>query len=843
MPDSLPTPPTQPNTIQGDGQDATRDFAHVINDPRRWIVKLGVPLFKSHQRTDPATGKLISVDLPKLYRIAKNMQTMERQNGVPIRMTLGHTEPGKPETEQPPVGGYYRNARVQPFGPKGEPAIVADELLDPTYAQNRKNYPYRSAEYYDDTEQITGVALLTRDPFLDLGVVAYSADKPFVAYTKTAPNAVHYSRDGIPHYAYRLVMADNPAFYADEAQDFGPHGGKLNRGFVNHQERFGIFPAGPFHTNQRAPRSGHYPTGSVRIPDTRNTPSEQQTGQYPHRPTMEARYAAPLPEEGGRIGRGRPASAFPSSEAAARLARLKQQYLDMHNQPAHEGDFIQRRLNQSGLTQPNQSDDDLPLAEEYGRYAQYAEWFPEQPDYEEHPDDEYSPEDRARMNAPHAQANRDRQRRQDQMEQDRQELEGRRNRRELPPGQYANFPGEPMPPQQRYSAPWGGMPASSMNYKPPGYAPHHHTSTGAVYANQPRTLASGRGRGARYADDMGMDAAAMSSDPLQTVYTCLSQAVEALQGLLGQSAGGPGSPPPGPFPEEQGMGGGMDGGMGMSQPGGPPMDMSGGGMGPASPMSGPGGPSGMSATSPVSPTRASRYADRPMHRPSMSPRSSEEAMRPKYARYDRAGTPQPQNPQQPAPATTISGLPVGYQMRLEQIQYENRQLKEAMNLLYYERDMADTETCVAQIQRLASMGFQVGDYEVQELKAKPREQREQYIQHIMTKYQRIGTEMPPLMMGDPTPAPPADVNRPLSRDEMDQALKLTANSNDPGAFTRAVQYLRSGGNNPNPTMYGPAFTGNPGYGFNPNQGNGEWLQGDPAQEPNLNGHGNPFAGE
>jgi len=182
--------------------DATQEFTQRLNDPRQWVIKPGVPVFKPHQRVDPNTGKLIVVDVPKLYRIAAKMQQMER-GGVPVRMTIGHTEPGKSETEQPPVSGVYRNARVQPFGPQQELAVVCDEWLDPAYAPHRKNYLYRSAEYYDDQEQITGVALLTRDPYLDLGVVAY---------TRGHDGAVHYSNRGERPLGYHLLLGAEEMF-------------------------------------------------------------------------------------------------------------------------------------------------------------------------------------------------------------------------------------------------------------------------------------------------------------------------------------------------------------------------------------------------------------------------------------------------------------------------------------------------------------------------------------------------------------------------------------------------------------------------------------------------------
>ena len=532
VPDSI-TPPNiaAPGQFSPNGtppSDATADFYSALNDPKRWVIKSGVPIFKPHERTDPATGKLIQVDTTKLQRIAENIQRMERGGGVPLRMTLGHTEPNKPETQQPPVCGYYRNARVQPFGPKGEPAVVVDEWLDPQYAKVRKNYPYRSSEYYDDTEQITGVALLTRDPFLDLGVVAYERGEPFVAYARESKQATRYSADGKAHQGYRLVVAD----LADN--------------------------------------------------------SDQNSTNY---------------------ARG-----------------------DMNG-------------------------------------------------------------------------------------------------------------------NAKYSAPWPG----------PAYHPHQighsHPSGGAVYSTpQGRGSMFGRGRQNRYAD--GMPPAA-GGDPLQIVYESLSTAVEALQQLVESSAGGPGTPPQQPMPS-QGPGGGM------------PQE-------------------------PQGPTPNARYA-----------RPQRPQQRPQY-RYERGEAPTTGQAPVPTPAT-VSGLPVGYQTKLDALQYQNAQMANALKVLYYERDQSDTEWCVSEIRRLASMGYDVGEFEAQELKKKPREQRHAYLEHIATKYQRIGTEMPPQILGDPTPGPVESNNGPATREEMEAALKMTAGSNDPNAYTNALRYMRQG----NPPM-GPSFTGNPGY--------------------------------
>lgn len=578
--------PTPADTSATTPHDATAEFQSALDDPSRWVIRRGVPIFKAHQRTDPATGALIKVDVPKLYRIAANMQRLERGEGVPIRMTLGHTEPGKPETEQPPVGGYYRNARVQPFGPKNEPAVVVDEWLDPQYAPVRKNFPYRSAEYYDDAEQITGVALLTRDPFLDLGVVAYSRDSGLASYTKESTKPVHYSKDGRRPVLYQLVIGE-----------------------------------------KSMPDPVNVPTGTPPAPPAGVTP--------PQTPT-------PTPYTGTWPG------------------------------PAHRPPSMHRQHNQSG--------------------AVYA-------------------------NAP------------------------ARPRR----AQYANEPG--MPPD---------MPGG------PG----------------------GPGGG---------------GNPFEALYEGLMQAVEAVTELMGDGGGmppggpgGPGAgPPQTPFPEEE-------------------------------------------------PEQLGRYANTPSRPARRYPARG----RYNYQRQGAVVNPyyysqNPPVPAAPAPAAgarTISGLPVGYQMKLDQLQYQNQQLNEALKLLYYERDQADTEACAAEIGKLAAMGYAVGEYEVAELKAKPRDQRAAYLQHIATKYQRVGTESPPPILGDPTPGQAPTHGGPLTEAEMTAALKMTANDPDPNAFTRAVNYIRAGGAGQTP--YGPGPHNRLPAGYDPAAH--AWGEGQqaPAFDPN-NPYGEP----
>lgn len=265
------------STTNYTGPDATLDFLQTLNDPRRWIKRPGVPIFKCHRRIDPTTGKEIVVDEVKLYEIARNLQRMQKQ-GVPIRMTLGHTEPTKAEPHQPPLAGFYVNARVAPFGPQQEPAIVADELLDPTHAQIRKNFPYRSSEYYDDDKSITGVALLARDPYLDLGVVSYS---------KSVKLPLNYQRrDGSFPVVYRYSMGDGRRRAYRQV-----------RRPARYSRRGNTMPA-PRQRPQPQPMHSWLPQYNQPLPPTSQTGLPIGT-PYGYRPQPGTMYSAPWPRDGG----------------------------------------------------------------------------------------------------------------------------------------------------------------------------------------------------------------------------------------------------------------------------------------------------------------------------------------------------------------------------------------------------------------------------------------------------------------------------------------------------------------------------------------------------------------
>jgi hypothetical protein len=628
---------------QGTHYDATLEFLEKLNDPSRWVIRPGVPIFKAHERTDPATGQLIQVDLAKLHRIAANINNAEAAGG-PISLSIGHTSPDKKEAEQPPIGGYYRNARVQPFGPKQEPAVVVDEWLDPQYAPVRKNFPYRSAEYYDDTESITKVALLTRDPYLDLGVVAYAHGNEPLRYRvdESHPTvALHYSNGVRRPTAYNLVIGE-PMFP------------QVPNPAVGQPTPLWTGPAVPF-----------------------ATPPVPQPFPNPAYQAMPVTYNAQPVVYG-----------VPQAQPV--------QYLTPHAPTNYNPALL------AGLMGAGARGGAMALGSQ------------------------------------------------------------------MMGGMGGGGGGQPPEHNSRYSAPWPGPVYHPTNLKRP------HVNHGAIY-NREQTQYDEPHPGGPPGGGMqpggppgGESPMGPGGDPLQQLQMLLMAAVEVLSQVTG--GGGPGGPPP--------MG-----------PGGPPEP-------PSGPFPGAGGPPGQ-----FSRMGGGRQAPRQYSNPGVPMFYGYPQQRRTPVPYGAAVNPYyglpPQAPPQP-PMRTLGGRPVAYEMELAKLNYQLAQSDQAMRVLYYERDQADTQACVEAIRSLANVGFPVGQEEVHELKRRrPGDDRQIYLDTIATKYQKIGTQPLPPILGDPTPAAPPE-SGPASKDMMEAALKITAN--DPRiTYQQALQYARTG---QLPTQYG-----------------------------------------
>jgi len=159
--------------------DPTVAFLDRLNDSSQWKIVRGVPIFKPHSRkvkTPDGKEHTITVTEADLPDIVHNMRRAKRESGVVPRISPGHIklDPNCPEALQPEPWGWIPEYYVGTFGPSNKPAVLADFYFRPEFYEQAKAYPFRSAEYYPQSKEITGVALLKRDPQLDMGIVQYA---------------------------------------------------------------------------------------------------------------------------------------------------------------------------------------------------------------------------------------------------------------------------------------------------------------------------------------------------------------------------------------------------------------------------------------------------------------------------------------------------------------------------------------------------------------------------------------------------------------------------------------------------------------------------------------------
>lgn len=171
--------------------DPTIELLNKLNDESKWVIRRGVPVFKPHKRYKADGSFFYEVTANDLPAIASESAALESRHGVIGRLMPGHVNYALPEEFQPKLYGYVRNYRVGTFGPSNEPCILADRYQYPEHSAAADRMLFRSPEYYPATKQIRGLALLMRDPYLDLGCVAYDATAPiyYEAEPTVEPNA------------------------------------------------------------------------------------------------------------------------------------------------------------------------------------------------------------------------------------------------------------------------------------------------------------------------------------------------------------------------------------------------------------------------------------------------------------------------------------------------------------------------------------------------------------------------------------------------------------------------------------------------------------------------------
>lgn len=216
--------------------DPTIDSLELLKDASRWVVKKNVPIFIPHVRKGTNGQELYRITENDLRDIAAVCNSRAAE-GVLGKLQIGHTLKDKPETEQPPLAGLFQNYQPSRFGPEGKPCLSADFYYLKSQFETSKKYPFRSAEYYPNTKEITAVALLQRDPELDMGMLLFERKGPCYFYSsKELP--MDFASQVIPDEAFDEKEASKFMLYMKKCfpkfyEQYGPGGGGQNGGTLD----------------------------------------------------------------------------------------------------------------------------------------------------------------------------------------------------------------------------------------------------------------------------------------------------------------------------------------------------------------------------------------------------------------------------------------------------------------------------------------------------------------------------------------------------------------------------------------------------------------------------------
>lgn len=182
--------------------DPTLASVEQFSDPSKWErVIPNVPIFKPHKVKDKK-GKDLVVDPKRLEEICHQIKELFDRRGVAVRFQRGHTKnpTETDQADQPEIYGFGLNPHIGRFGPDKELGILVDMYVRPGCMKYVSELPYRSSEFYPDTNEITAVALLRTDPKLDMGMLLYQDD--------TA--AIKQDRSGRVYFYMENVMDFDP---------------------------------------------------------------------------------------------------------------------------------------------------------------------------------------------------------------------------------------------------------------------------------------------------------------------------------------------------------------------------------------------------------------------------------------------------------------------------------------------------------------------------------------------------------------------------------------------------------------------------------------------------------
>lgn len=182
-----------------------QDFFTDLENPALFERVDNVPIFGKHTKKKKApdgTWHTVKVEDEDLEEIGDACDEMEAKGNLPV-ITPGHRnlDPKVSEEDQPAPWGYMRWLRPGFYkAPDGKQikTLLCTQYISKTardkfgkpVSQAARTFPFRSVDYYADTHEITGLALLRRDPELDLGLISYGKPgRPFFLYASENPMA------------------------------------------------------------------------------------------------------------------------------------------------------------------------------------------------------------------------------------------------------------------------------------------------------------------------------------------------------------------------------------------------------------------------------------------------------------------------------------------------------------------------------------------------------------------------------------------------------------------------------------------------------------------------------
>lgn len=211
-------------------EDPTVDFARRFADPSLWKIRKRIPIFAERTEEDPETGETEVLDPNELAVYVRNCNQLVA-TGNPPGLTLGHTRDDAPESSQPITIGYAKNFRMERSPLTGLMTVYHDEWYYPTAAAEVKSYPYRSVERWKVSKLFKPIALLRREPQINLGVVSYHAGEKVVRYSRES-----YMPDQPTQPPAHQMVTPNPegGQAGPDADDLSPEEAQLADKFFRH---------------------------------------------------------------------------------------------------------------------------------------------------------------------------------------------------------------------------------------------------------------------------------------------------------------------------------------------------------------------------------------------------------------------------------------------------------------------------------------------------------------------------------------------------------------------------------------------------------------------------------